>query len=178
MRVISGSLRGRKLQGPKPGDLRVRPTADRAREALFSILQRWPMGGFLDLFSGTGAVALEAWSRGYETVTAVEKSPESLVMIEANLRGTSVQTLRKDVRKLEGNAFRDMAVIFGDPPYEISAQLWLELAPRLCSWLAPGGVLVWETDRKDELPEVPDWGLVDSRRYGGGGFHFFQPRRD
>ena len=61
MRIIAGTLKGRRLEGPAPGDLRIRPTSDRAREALFSILQTRPPGAFLDLFAGTGAVGLEAW---------------------------------------------------------------------------------------------------------------------
>jgi len=72
MRVVAGTLKGRRLVAPPPGDLRVRPTSDRAREALFSILQRWPQGPFLDLCAGTGAVGLEAHSRGYAPVVCLE----------------------------------------------------------------------------------------------------------
>ncbi len=97
MRVIAGTLRGRRLQSP--GDLSIRPTSDRAREALFSILQKWPMGPFLDLFGGTGAVAVEAWSRGYEPVHCLDKAPESLRLMAANARGTGVQVLRQDIRQ-------------------------------------------------------------------------------
>jgi 16S rRNA (guanine966-N2)-methyltransferase len=175
MRVIAGSLRGRRLQGPGAGDLRIRPTSDRAREALFSILQKWPVGPFLDLFGGSGAVALEAWSRGYGPVVCVEKSPEALDMITANVRGTSVTVVRKDVRKLDAGMFPPQAVVFVDPPYEDSPMLWAELAPKLFARLLPGGVLVWETDQRTELPAVPGWIAVDSRRYGAARFHFFEP---
>lgn len=176
MRVIAGSLRGRRLQAPEAGDLRIRPTADRAREALFSILQKWPSGGFLDLFGGTGAVAVEAWSRGYEPVTCVEKAPQAVALIEANRRGTDVQLVRKDVRKLAVGELPPHAVLFADPPYELSADLWAELAPRLVSWLQPGGLLVWETDRRTILAEDPNWSEIDARVYGAVHFHLFQRR--
>ena len=91
MRVIAGSLKGRRLQAP--ADLTVRPTADRAREALFSILQRWPPGPFLDLFAGSGAVALEALSRGYGPVACVERDPRALACIRANAREFYVRNL-------------------------------------------------------------------------------------
>ena len=112
MRVIAGSLKGRRLDAPEDGDLRVRPTSDRAREALFSILQRWPQGAFLDLFSGTGAVALEAFSRGYGPVTAVEKGEPGWSCIQRNLRGTGVKALRSDALALKkDNVEPDAAVI-------------------------------------------------------------------
>ena len=175
MRIIAGSLRGRRVQGPGAGNTRIRPTSDRAREALFSILQKWPTGGFLDLFGGTGAVAVEAWSRGYEPVACVEKSLEALAMIGANVQGTGVRVVRKDARKLPEGAFRELAVIFADPPYEDSLARWTELAAGLASWLLPGGVMVWETDHRTELPPSPQWELVDFRHYGAARFHIFKP---
>jgi len=173
--VIAGTLRGRRLVSPDPGDLRIRPTADRAREALFSILQRWPRGAFLELFGGTGAVAVEAWSRGYAPVTCVEQAPTAFPLLEANTRGTSISVLRKDVRRLAADQFADVAVLFADPPYEEAGALWQELAPRLRRWMAPEAVLVWETDAKTDLPTVPGWEEMDVRRYGAARFHFFGP---
>lgn len=174
MRIIAGTLRGRRLQGPGAGDRRIRPTSDRAREALFSILQKWPTGPFLDLFGGTGAVALEAWSRGYEPVLCVEKSPEALNLLEINVRGTGVRVLRQDLRKLPPAAFPQQAVVFVDPPYEDSPVLWPGIAPGLASCLLPNGVLVWETGHRTELPAVPGLSLRESRSYGAARFHFFQ----
>jgi 16S rRNA (guanine966-N2)-methyltransferase len=174
MRIIAGTLRGRKLQGPGAGELSIRPTSDRAREALFSILQKWPQGPFLDLFGGTGAVAAEAWSRGYDPVICLEKSAGALRLIEANVRGTSVQLLKRDVRQLQTAAFPQQAVIFVDPPYEDSPVLWPELASRLASCLLPSGILVWETEHRTELPALPGLSLEESRRYGAARFHFFR----
>ncbi len=173
MRIIAGSLKGRRLLSPPGDDLRVRPTSDRAREALFSILQRWPQGPFLDLFAGTGAVGLEAFSRGYGPVTCVEQGEPGWSCLERNLRGTGVQSLRKDASRLQASAFGPQAVVFLDPPYEAAEALWPALAERLRGWTAPDGVLVFETDRRTSLPAQPGWVLVETRDYGANRFHFW-----
>lgn len=170
MRVISGSLKGRLLEGPPPGVLDVRPTSDRAREALFSILLRWPEGAFLDLFGGTGAVALEAFSRGYSPVVCIEAKPQPFLLRNLKLGGVSL--LAKDARNLKAEAFRDVAVIFADPPYEQSREFWTGMAPTIRPWLADGGVLAWETEARIELPMQPGWRLIESRKYGTARFHF------
>ncbi|HJU84314.1 MAG TPA: RsmD family RNA methyltransferase [Holophagaceae bacterium] len=179
MRIIAGSLKGRRLAAPPEGDLRVRPTSDRAREALFSILQRWPQGPFLDLFAGTGAVGLEAFSRGFEPVVCVEQGEPAWGCLEKNLRGTMVRGLRKDASRLPADTFPPQAVVFLDPPYEMAEALWSALAERLRLWTSPEGVLVFETDRRTRLPEAAGWTLADLRDYGANRFHFWtlaQPR--
>lgn len=175
MRVIAGSLKGRRVDAPAEGDLRVRPTSDRAKEALFSILQRWPQGAFLDLFSGTGAVALEAFSRGYSPVTAVEQGEPGWSCIQRNLRGTAVRALRSDALALGVEAFREQAVIFADPPYADATRAWEALAGRARGWLEPGGVLVWETESDLVLPPAPGWRLESVRDYGRVRFHMLVP---
>jgi len=172
MRIIAGSFKGRRLQAPE-GEA-VRPTADRAREALFSILQRWPQGPFLDLFAGSGAVALEALSRGFAPVTCVERDPAALACIRANARGTDLQVLARDAARLGEDAFRDQALVFADPPYEAGPGLWPALAPRIALWLAPEGLLVWEAGLGSELPEVAALEPLEQRRYGAAVFHFFR----
>lgn len=174
MRVIAGALRGRRLQGPEAFDQSIRPTADRAREALFSILQQWPSGGFLELCAGTGAVGVEAWSRGYGPVTCVEREAKALAILVANIKGTDIKVLSRDIRRLTPEAFHGLAVIFVDPPYEESPDLWLHLAPRMRDWLVPEGILVWETDRRTELVKSEGWDLINSRQYGAARFHFLQ----
>ena len=175
MRIIAGSLKGRRLEAPPEGDLRVRPTSDRAREALFSILQRWPEGAFLDLFSGTGAAAAEAWSRGYAPVTAVEQGEPGWSCLQRNHRGTGIAALRKDALKLPEDAFRDLAVIFADPPYEASAAAFAALAARLRRWIRADGVLVWESESSLDLPAAPGWRLEAARDYGRVRFHLLVP---
>lgn len=174
MRIIAGSMKGRRLEGPEPGKLGVRPTADRPREALFSILQAWPVGSFVDLFSGTGAVALEAYSRGYAPVTAVEALPQPF--LRKNLSHGNIALLAKDVLALGPDSFVDVAVLFADPPYEQSGELWKRLSARIRPWVKPGGVLVWETEARTELDLSPDWQLLETRRYGSARFHFFEGR--
>lgn len=175
MRVIAGTLKGRRLQAPPEGETRVRPTADRAREALFSILERWPKGPMVDLFAGTGAVALEAWSRGFEPVACVEQHPVALKCLAVNLRDTPVRLLMQDALKVKADAFRDQALVFADPPYDVAAEAFRKLAPRLRAWMAQDGVLVWETDARTVLEPTEGWTRLEARDYGAARFHFFEP---
>jgi len=172
MRIIAGSIKGRRLHSPPEGDGGIRPTADRAREALFSILQAWPQGAFLDLFAGTGAVGLEAWSRGYAPVTCVEKEGAACAIARANVRGTDLRVLHQDVLRLKADAFQGLSFVFADPPYGDSRDLFLRLAPRIRAWVAPGAILVWETEQREEMPPTEGWERFDTRRYGAARFHF------
>ena len=172
MRIIAGTLKGRRLQAPESDA--VRPTADRAREALFSILQQWPRGPFLDLYAGTGAVALEALSRGYGPVSCVEKDPAALACLRANARGADLRVLPQDVRKLGPDAFQGLAVLFADPPYAAAAEAFALLAPRFAAWLREDGVLVLEARAGTLLAEAPGLELLEVRKYGSAEFHFFQ----
>lgn len=172
MRIIAGTFKGRRLATPEADSRLIRPTADRAREALFSILGAYPKGAFLDLFAGTGAVALEAFSRGYEPVFCVEKSPEALRLLRKNLDKSAIQILPSDVSRLKTAQFKDLDIIFSDPPYEHSQKQFESLSERMRAWIKPGGLLVWESDHLTELPETNFWRLVDKRRYGACCFHF------
>ncbi len=175
MRVVAGSLKGRRLVAPPLDDLRVRPTSDRAREALFSILQRWPLGAFLDLCAGTGAVGIEAHSRGYAPVVCVEAGEPGWSCLQRNLANLPLRALQGDLRRLEASSFQDQAVIFLDPPYDQAAGLWSGQAQRLRSWISAGGVLVCETDRRTTLELQPGWILAETREYGAARFHFWIP---
>lgn len=160
---------------PPAEDSRVRPTSDRAREALFSILQKWGQGPFLDLYAGTGAVGLEAWSRGYQPVTCVERGEPGWACLVSNAKGTAITTLRKDARSLPASAFSGQAVIFLDPPYAEAAMAWNDLSERLRGWVAPDGVVVVETDAKTSLELQTGWKLAETRQYGAPRFHFWIP---
>jgi 16S rRNA (guanine966-N2)-methyltransferase len=175
MRVVAGTLKGRRLSAPPAGDLKVRPTADRAREALFSILQRWALGPFMDLCAGTGAVGIEAHSRGYAPVTCVEWGEPGWTCLQRNLAGLPIRSIRQDLRRLQEHAFRDQAVIFLDPPYEMASDVWLHLSSRLRAWIAPAGVLVFETSRDTSLELQPGWQLAETREYGAARFHLWIP---
>lgn len=175
MRIVAGTLKGRRLQGPPAGDLAVRPTSDRAREALFSILEPRPRGTFVDLFAGTGAVALEAWSRGHAPVIGVESSAPALRLLRDNVAGTGVAILPVDVRRLKPDAFRDVLCLFADPPYAGSGRLLEELAPRLRGWLAEEGMVIWEQSARDPFAAPAGFRLLDRRCYGAAAFHFLGP---
>lgn len=176
MRIIAGQLKGRALATPGKGTHDIRPTSDRTREALFSILGRWPSGSFVDLFAGTGAVGLEAWSRGYCPVCAVEQPGRAQELLRANGRGTDLRILARDARKLAADSFQDVAVVFADPPYHVSPELWSLLAPRIRPWMRPDGVLVWESERRGQLAAAEGWEHVDERTYGRAHLTFFEPR--
>ncbi|HLO68593.1 MAG TPA: RsmD family RNA methyltransferase [Holophaga sp.] len=173
MRIIAGALKGRRLQAPPGTDL-VRPTSDRAREALFSILQKWPQGPFLDLYAGTGAVGLEAFSRGYGPVTCVERDPAALACLRRNAQGTALAVLAQDAARLRPASFGGLAVVFADPPYRDAPSAWAALAPLAKAWLAPGGILVFEAPAGVALAPAEGLEALGERRYGAASFHLFQ----
>lgn len=172
MRIVTGSLKGRRLLGPPPGDLAVRPTSDKAREALFSILETRPRGTFLDLFAGTGAVGLEAWSRGHAPVTCVEAAAGALKLLRANTAGSGVRIEARDARRLGPAEFAGLDLVFADPPYDESALMLDRLAPRILGWLADDGWLIWEGPAAGDLPVPAGFRLLDRRRYGAAAFYF------
>jgi 16S rRNA (guanine966-N2)-methyltransferase len=168
MRVIAGTYGGRTLKAP-PGDA-TRPTSDRVREALFSILgTRVQQARVLDLFAGSGALGLEALSRGAESVTFVDDAQPAIKTINHNLQALCAQA---DVRR--GDALRFLShasesgaqydLVFLDPPYRQADRLARPLSEALPAVLAPGAVAVAESDRR--APLALDLALSDERRYG------------
>ena len=163
MRIVAGRWRGRQINAPR-GDA-VRPTGDRVREAWLSIVTPWLAGArVLDLFAGSGALGLEALSRGAEVVDFVEHAPKSLSTIRANAdllgAGSSAVIHRADAlrfaRALEPHAYD---VAFADPPYDVGlaselATIWLEQPF--------ADILGVEHRVNEQLP-----GSGDRRRYGG-----------
>jgi 16S rRNA (guanine966-N2)-methyltransferase len=153
MRVIAGKWRGRPLEAP-PGRS-TRPTADRARETLFSMLAS-RLGNFenlrvADLFAGSGALGLEALSRGAATATFVENDPAAAAAIRRNAAKLSV-----DVQILGGSALALPAsepfdLIFADPPYAPGSGSGVVESVLKSGWLAPGGWMSVETSRDDEV---------------------------
>ncbi len=166
MRIVAGTHRGRRLVAPPGRD--TRPTSDRVREAVFSILGPLEGAAVLDLFAGSGALGLEALSRGAARVTFVERAPAALKAIAANVAALGVDA---DVRARDVRAFvRDASaaggpydLVFLDPPYRDAAGLGpaLELAPLL----AAGGRAVSESDRREPLA-LAGLAVTDERRYG------------
>ena len=168
MRVIAGRHRGRRLQAP-PGAA-TRPTSDRVREALFSVLgARVEQARVLDLFAGSGALGIEALSRGAAEVTFVDSAPASIRAIRANLAalGAEAEVRRADARRFLGTASaaaRQYDLVFLDPPYRLAGRLGSELTAALPAVLAPGAAVVAESDRRSPLElGIP---ILDERRYG------------
>ena len=168
MRVIAGTYGGRILKAP-PGDS-TRPTSDRVREALFSILGARVHGAsVLDLFAGSGALGLEALSRGADSVTFVDEAQPAIRAIEANLQALSAeaQVRRQDALRFLSHASRSAAqydLVFLDPPYRQAERLARPLSEALPAVLAPGAVAVAESDRR--APLALDLPLHDERSYG------------
>jgi 16S rRNA (guanine966-N2)-methyltransferase len=168
MRVIAGIYGGRRLQAP--AGLDTRPTSDRVREALFSILGERVQGArVLDLFAGSGALAIEALSRGAAAATLVDNAAPSIRAITANLEALEADAtvVRAEARRFLGGASRSgrsYDLVFLDPPYRLAATLGRGLSAALAAVVAPGGTVVAESDRRAPL-EV-DLPLEDERRYG------------
>jgi 16S rRNA (guanine966-N2)-methyltransferase len=168
VRVVAGTYGGRRLVAP-PGDA-TRPTSDRVRESLFSVLGPSVAGArVLDLYAGSGALGIEALSRGAATAVFVDRAPAAIKAIRANLAALEIEAevllmpartaLRTAARR--GEAYD---LVFLDPPYRHDAELGRELSEALPAVLAPGARVVSESDRRDRL--ALDLHLTDERRYG------------
>jgi 16S rRNA (guanine966-N2)-methyltransferase len=170
VRVIAGRFGGRRLQTP-PG-CRTRPTADRVREALFATLGPLEGAVVLDLFAGSGALGIEALSRGSARAVFVERDPRAASATRANLAALGLgedeaAVLRMPARRAlqDARARGDTYdLILLDPPYGSAAELGPELSEALGPLLAPGARVVTESDRRAPLElSLP---AVHERRYG------------
>jgi 16S rRNA (guanine966-N2)-methyltransferase len=168
MRVIAGQYRGRRLKAP-PG-VRTRPTADRVREALFSILGDVEDMRVVDLFAGSGALGIETLSRGAEHATFVESDHGAVGILKFNLAALGivegVEVFEWDVpRWLETVAGSlDFDLVFVDPPYSSAPRLGKPLTELLPGILSPHATIVTESDKREPL--VLDLPLDDERVYG------------
>jgi len=176
MRIVAGSARGRPLKGPRSD--KVRPTADRVRESVFNILGQWLDGQrVLDLYAGTGALGLEAVSRGASEAVLVDLDV-SLCQENAKALGFEprVMLMRMPVERAlqqlqrEGRRFD---VVFSDPPYaaEVTARTLAQAEPLL----EPGGTCVMEHDKREAVPDaVSRLVRVDARAFGDTRVAFFR----
>ena len=168
MRVVGGELRGRTLVAPR--GRAVRPTPERVREAVFSILVSVEGARVLDLFAGSGALAIEALSRGASSATLVDSSAAAIAAVRRNLSALGIDA---EVRRQSASAFlgsaradgRQYDLLFLDPPYRQASALGRELSAALAPVLVPGGRVVAESDRRAPL-DLEGLALVDERRYG------------
>jgi 16S rRNA (guanine966-N2)-methyltransferase len=168
MRIIAGSRKGARIFAPKGHE--VRPTGDRVREAIFNLVGPVDEMEVLDLFAGSGAMGLEALSRGASQVTFVEADRAAAEMIVRNLDklGLDGATVIRDdaARKLAADAAADRRydLVLIDPPYRMLARLLPTLAAYVPAVVAPDGLVVVESDAREE-PELP-LPQRTSRRYG------------
>jgi 16S rRNA (guanine966-N2)-methyltransferase len=168
VRVTGGRLGGRKLISPPAGSKDVRPTSDRARETLFAVLPRLSGLSVLDLFSGTGALAIEAISRGADSAVLVDKAP-ALARQNAEALGIAnrCEVVRGDAMRYLERSDDRFGLVFCDPPYRLATRLEPKLEEHLPQCLAKHSRLVLESSARDPLTfDVPKIELVDERRIG------------
>ncbi|MES2815240.1 MAG: 16S rRNA (guanine(966)-N(2))-methyltransferase RsmD [Pseudomonadota bacterium] len=175
MRIIGGNRRGLKLAEVGEGDAaaHLRPTSDRVREAIFNLLINAhgnPVAGsrVLDLFAGTGALGLEALSRGALQATFVDDGAKALALIRANIAKmraeAETRVIRQDARRLGPNAGAGYGLVFLDPPYGKGLGEAVLAALLAEGWLSPGAMVVWEEGAPPVVPE--GFEQVDQRKYG------------
>lgn len=180
MRIIGGNRRGLRLAGVGDGDIaaHLRPTSDRVREAIFNLLLNGGHGGsggnpvqgarVLDLFAGTGALGLEALSRGAAEVCFVDDGAKALTLIRANIAKMraegETEVLRLDATRLAKAPGAPFDLVFLDPPYAKAMGEAALTAATKGGWLAPKAMIVWEESTAPVLP--PGFQPVDQRKYG------------
>jgi 16S rRNA (guanine966-N2)-methyltransferase len=167
VRVTGGRFGGRRIVAPRGA--RTRPTSDRVRESLFAVLGPLDGARVLDLFAGSGALGIEALSRGAAEAMFVDAAPAAVAAVRRNLEALD---LRADVRRADARAFlgnartraRPYDLVLLDPPYRLAAGLGRELSEAVPAVLNAGGRVAAESDRRSPLElDLP---LLDERRYG------------
>jgi 16S rRNA (guanine966-N2)-methyltransferase len=183
MRVVGGSLRGRALAAPK--SLAIRPTADRLRESLFNILQHAygdPIRGarVLDLFAGTGALGIEALSRGAEFTLFVDDGAEARALLRENVAtfglGGTTRIFRRDATKLgPAHPIAPFSLVFLDPPYGQNLAAPALAAARGGGWLAPDALIIVEEATKAAFAAPEGFTERERRGYDETEFVFLRP---
>jgi 16S rRNA (guanine966-N2)-methyltransferase len=168
VRIVAGTRRGARIVAPRGTD--TRPTPDRVREAAFNLIGPVDGARVLDLYAGSGAMGLEALSRGAARVTFVERDPAAIRAIERNLDKlglTGAELARADAAgrvRADARAGTRYDLVLIDPPYRMLDDALTRLAPDLPAIVSPGGLVVVESSAREE-PELP-LPLRTSRRYG------------
>lgn len=176
-RIVAGTARGRRLEVPPAG---TRPTSDRVREAVFSAIdsalrtegRHWPSIRALDLFAGSGALGLEAVSRGVTAATLVDSSRRAGDVLRRNaaaVGGGETAVIVRDVRSLGRNPGQPFDLCFADPPYEWTSDALARVLGDLAAagWLAGGALCVVERAERDtDPPFPPHWTTERRRTYG------------
>jgi 16S rRNA (guanine966-N2)-methyltransferase len=180
LRIIGGTWRSRRLEFPAREGLR--PTPDRVRETLFNWLQPWLPGALcLDLFAGSGALGLEALSRGARHAILVERDSAAVAALRANiarLEAHAAQAVYTDALTYLAGTAQPMDIVFLDPPYQ--SGLLHECCVRLDAghWIKPHGLVYLEASSDEPLTLPPSWTLLRSKRAGQVGYHLAQHAAD
>lgn len=174
MRIVGGELRGRPLATPR--DNAIRPTTDRAREAVFNVLahrfgDRLEGARVLDLFAGTGALGLEALSRGASYCVFIEESAEGRGLIRTNVEAFGLtgktKIFRRDATGLgDAGTMGPFGLVFADPPYGKGFGEKALRSARAGGWLAPGALCVVEETAVVAFEPGPGFSILDERNYG------------
>lgn len=179
MRVISGRARGITLK--TIGGDSTRPTKDMVKEALFSVLTQYVQGSkFLDLFAGSGAIGIEALSRGAEIAYFVDINPECIKIINYNIEKTKLSNISKVIKgdyKYILNEIRNeiFDIIFIDPPYNKDIGIDAINIISNNNMLKPDGILVYETDSEEEIPnEIGNYERFKYKKYGRNVLNFYK----
>lgn len=179
MRIIAGKFRGRKLTCPK---LVTRPTLDRVREALFSILGDVSDANVVDFYAGSGALGLEALSRGASHVTLVEADRQAAQVIRKNVEGWGIEGAYRVVECAAAKSRSWLSkpapidLVLADPPWKISQEAAVTVPQVVKGLLSPSAIVVLGHASRDVLALEPDSGLeqYDSRAWGDSALSFFR----
>lgn len=174
MRIVGGEFRGRPLATPRT--FAIRPTTDRTREAVFNVLahrfpERLDGARVLDLFAGTGALGLEALSRGASYAVFIEESAEGRGLIRTNVEAFGLtgrtKIFRRDATALgEAGTIAAFGLVFADPPYGKGLGERALRSAKAGGWLAPGALCVVEEAAAAPFEAGPGFSVVDERNYG------------
>lgn len=182
MRIIAGKYKNHPLNAPK--GLATRPTSSKLREAVFNICQHHvDEANFLDVFAGSGAMGIEALSRGAAAAVFIDQSVESFRCIQENLERLKLQALGKVLRGDVWKMFEKLAkegkrfeIIYIDPPYSLGAQpdFWSRLGGLLSILITDDGILFVEQGKGSEAPVFDQFETINSRQMGAAVLHQFQ----
>jgi 16S rRNA (guanine966-N2)-methyltransferase len=174
VRIVAGTCRGARIFAPKGVD--TRPTSDRVREAAFNLIGPVDGAAVLDLYAGSGAMGLEALSRGAASAIFVESDRDACRTIGRNLeklRLTGAEVTCRDVLRFLAVERRAFDLILVDPPYDVVESVAVRLAAYLPSLLADSGLVALESSSRSE-PLLPPLELRTSRRYGASRVSLFE----
>jgi 16S rRNA (guanine966-N2)-methyltransferase len=183
MRIVAGKNRGTKLVAPENGN--TRPTADRTRESLFGVLEGGRLGDILtnalvmDIFAGTGALGLEAISRGASEAVFIESDREAVSALRGNIARLKVSNattiIEGSILSLHRFAPRQASLVLMDPPYNSGLAIPALDQLHKYGWIGGKTLIVVECDKSEQL-DIPDWlEMLDNRRYGKARINFLHP---